>query len=130
MDSVRIGIGALSLLSFATPIFAQNDPRDLPGKAEAVFKSYCYRCHGQNGTNEGGLNYVADLQQLVKRRKVTPSDSAKSRLFKRLLDADDPMPPAEEKSRPSAQEIAAVKAWIEAGAPAGKAAVSRKVMTA
>jgi tetratricopeptide (TPR) repeat protein len=109
-----LGVGCA--LNFPSAALAQTAPRDLAEKAHAVFKRTCYRCHGQDGANEGGINYIADLKQLVARRKVVPGDPDKSRLFKRLLDADDPMPPAEEKQRPTAAEIALVKQWIAAGA--------------
>ena len=39
------------------------------------------------------------------------------------------MPPPEEKPRPSDAEIAAVKAWIEAGAPAGAAVEPRTLLS-
>lgn len=102
---------------------AAEDPRELAAKAQAVFKSHCYRCHGQDGAIEGGLNYVSDLAKLVARKKVVPGNPSASRLFKRLDDGT--MPPPEEKPRPSDAEIAAVKEWIAAGAPAGTSAEER-----
>src|SRR5207302_396377 len=76
-----------------------------------------YRCHGQNGRNEGGFNYVLDRQQLVSRKKIVPGQPAKSKLYRRLASEDNPMPPEEEKPRPSKDDIAIVKQWIEMGAP-------------
>jgi tetratricopeptide (TPR) repeat protein len=90
---------------------------DVAAKAAAVLKAHCHRCHGLDGANEGGFNYALDRRQLVNRGKVVPGDPAKSKLFKRLTSEDDPMPPEEEKPRPTADDIAAVKRWIEAGAP-------------
>src|SRR5262245_65710627 len=81
-----IAIGCLLLVAPATAP-AQSSPQELADKAHNVFKAHCYRCHGQNGANEGGLNYIVDLQQLVNRRKVVPGEPAKSRLLKRMLDA-------------------------------------------
>ncbi len=89
---------------------------DLSKKALSVLRTHCHRCHGQDGTNEGGFNFVLDRRQLVNRGKVIPGDTAKSKLFKRLASEDDPMPPEEEKNRPSKDEIAVIKKWIEAGA--------------
>ncbi len=97
----------------------------LARQARDVLKTYCYRCHGQDGANEGGFNYVADLKQLVARRKVVPGAPGKSKLLRRLQDADDPMPPPEEKKRPSADEIALLRRWVEAGATADEAAPLR-----
>ncbi|MCI0684738.1 MAG: tetratricopeptide repeat protein [Gemmataceae bacterium] len=132
MDSMWQGIGVACLFTSigVGPATAQPAPQALADNARGVFKTHCYRCHGQNGANEGGLNYVADLQQLVGRRKVMPGNPAKSRLLKRMLDADDPMPPAEEKQRPSAADIATIRAWIEAGAPHGDAAAPPRQLTA
>ena len=104
-----------------------DDPKELAAKTQAVFKTHCYRCHGQDGAIEGGLNYVADLSKLVARKKVVPGNPAASRLFKRLDDGT--MPPPEEKPRPSDAEIAAVKAWIAAGAPAGTSAEQRALIS-
>ena len=96
---------------------AAPSPEELARKAREVFAAHCYRCHGKEGANEGGFNYVLDRQRLLQRRKVVPGEPAKSRLFRRLSSADDPMPPAEEKERPGAADIALIKQWIEAGAP-------------
>ena len=86
------------------------------GKVRDILKNHCHRCHGQDGANEGGFNYVTDLRRLVERKKVLPGEPGKSRLIKRILNPDDPMPPAEEKVRPSPEEIALLKQWIAAGA--------------
>jgi tetratricopeptide (TPR) repeat protein len=90
---------------------------DLARKVRLVFERNCYRCHGNDGANEGGFNYVLDRRRLLERRKVVPGEPAKSRLFRRLSSDDNPMPPEDEKPRPSAGDIALVKRWIEAGAP-------------
>src|SRR5207244_1172357 len=82
-----------------------------------IFKANCYRCHGQEGTVEGGMNYILELKTLVSRKKIEPGDPAKSKLFKRLTSRDNPMPPDDEKIRPSESDITTVKKWIEAGAP-------------
>jgi tetratricopeptide (TPR) repeat protein len=111
-------VPALAVFLVCTlPVAAQPADRELAHKAQAILKTNCYRCHGQDGANEGGFNYVADLRQLVSRRRVTPGDPAKSKLIKRIVHPDDPMPPAEEKVRPSPADIALLKKWIEAGAP-------------
>jgi tetratricopeptide (TPR) repeat protein/mono/diheme cytochrome c family protein len=95
----------------------QPAPPELAKKAQQVLKTNCYRCHGQDGANEGGFNYVLDRRQLVNRRKIVPGDLAKSKILRRILNAVDPMPPVEEKVRPNQDDIALLKKWIEAGAP-------------
>ena len=109
--------------------YCGDSARELAQKAHAILKTNCYRCHGQDGANEGGFNYVADLRQLVSRRRVVPGDAAKSRLLKRITNADDPMPPAEAKVRPSADDIALLKKWIDAGAPAAEESTPRAFLS-
>jgi len=113
-------LGMVALLIAPGVAAAQTTPGDLAAQAQTILKQHCYRCHGQDGANEGGLNFVADLKQLVARRRVVPNEPGKSKLLRRLLDADDPMPPAEEKKRPTPADIAVIKQWIEAGAPSAE----------
>jgi mono/diheme cytochrome c family protein len=112
MTRSRLPLAALFAV-FAAPAAAQEP--QLAEKARAVLKTHCYRCHGQEGAVEGGLNYVADLGKLVGRKKVVPGNADESRLFKRM--ADGTMPPPDEQPRPSEADLAAVRAWIAAGAP-------------
>jgi mono/diheme cytochrome c family protein len=53
----------------------------LTQRVHDMFKANCYRCHGQDGENEGGLNYVADLRTLVSRNKVVPGKPEESVVF-------------------------------------------------
>src|SRR5207253_11401975 len=62
-----------------------------------------------------GFNYILDLEKLVAREKVIPGMPDKSRLYRRVKRGE--MPPEEEKARPTAQEVALLGQWIEAGAP-------------
>jgi tetratricopeptide (TPR) repeat protein len=105
----------------------EADKATLARKAQDVLRTHCYRCHGQNGVAEGGLNYVTDLGKMVTRDKVVPGDARRSRIYKRLVSTDNPMPPDDEKARPSTADVALIKQWIEAGAPPGKAAEARQV---
>src|SRR5438128_2845472 len=112
----------LALVGFALFLItphssAAEDAKTLAARAQAILKTNCHRCHGQDGSVEGGMNYVIDLKALVARRKVIPGSPARSRLFKRVTSADNPMPPEEEKVRPSKEEIAVLEQWIQAGAP-------------
>src|SRR5579871_5772023 len=56
----------------------EPDPPALARQALDVLKANCHRCHGQDGANEGGFNYVLDAARLVARKKVLPGDPAKS----------------------------------------------------
>jgi tetratricopeptide (TPR) repeat protein len=114
----------LLLFALALPGRAgtREESASLGRKARDLLQTYCYRCHGKDGANEGGLNYILDRDRLVARRKVVPGQPTKSRLFKRLTSAADPMPPAEEKARPGKDDVLLLRAWIAAGAPAAEAA--------
>ena len=85
--------------------------------AHAILNKYCYRCHGEDGTSEGGFNFVLNLPKLVG-TYVTAKDSAHSLIYERMTATNDSaMPPIGEEPRPSPEELAALKAWIESGAP-------------
>ena len=103
-------------LPAAAPITAQGEALAL--QTQAVLKANCYRCHGEEGASEGGFNFALNLQKLAQ-TLVKPGNAAGSALYERLTATDDSaMPPIGETPRPSATDIATVKAWIEAGAPA------------
>ncbi len=121
----RLGVTALAAL--ALPFVARaEDKTALARQAQMILKTNCYRCHGQEGANEGGFNYVLDRERLVAGRKIVPGDSAQSRLFKKLRKEE--MPPEDEKPRPSREEIAVIQRWIEAGAPDFNAAPAPRTM--
>src|SRR5687768_13357484 len=88
---------------------------DIATAAKIALDRNCARCHA-NGQSEGGIGFLLDAKELVARKKVIPGDAAKSLLLKKVQSGE--MPPEDEKPRPSAEEIAALKAWIDAGAPA------------
>jgi serine/threonine-protein kinase len=88
-------------------------------KAAEVLTKYCYRCHGENGSKEGGFSYVLDQSQLLARKKVLPGDAAGSKLFKKVKRKE--MPPPDEVTDPNLlptdADVAALEKWIQAGAP-------------
>src|SRR5262245_54298958 len=105
----------IPVLVAAAPARADEAADRLAAAARAVLEKTCARCHA-NGQAEGGFNFLLDVKQLVERKRVIAGDSAKSRLFKKVQSGE--MPPEDEKPRPTADDIAALKAWIDAGAPA------------
>ena len=110
-------------LAVAAPARADEDPARLAAAAQAVLAKTCARCHA-GGQSEGGFGFVLDAKQLVERKKVIAGDAAKSRLFKKVQAGE--MPPEDEKPRPTPDEVAALKAWIDAGAPAFPEAPAQK----
>ncbi|MCH8043684.1 MAG: PSD1 domain-containing protein [Planctomycetes bacterium] len=83
-----------------------------------IFRARCFECHGPK---EQEARLRLDVRRIVfsggeTGPAVTPGDSAGSLLIKRVLakDEDERMPP---EGKPlSADEIALVRAWIDAGA--------------
>jgi tetratricopeptide (TPR) repeat protein/mono/diheme cytochrome c family protein len=119
----------VSILGLGSSLSFAEEKTDLTGKARQVFRTNCYRCHGQEGAVEGGMNYVLDLTKLVSRKKVVPGEPAKSKIFKRLISKTNPMPPEEEKSRPSPADIEIIRQWIEVGAPDGATHGDRQLIS-
>jgi WD40 repeat protein/mono/diheme cytochrome c family protein len=92
---------------------------DLARRAQAVLRKSCYRCHGEDGAVEGGMNYLLDRDKLVARRKIIPGAAEKSPLYRPLVKGS--MPPAGQSPRPSRDEILLVRRWIDSGAPGARA---------
>jgi hypothetical protein len=99
----------------AVPVVAE-DKEKLARLTQEKLATYCYRCHGENGTVEGGLNYLMDSAKLVARKKVKPGEPASSRLLRRVVEGE--MPPEGENPRPTKEDIALLERWVAAGAPA------------
>jgi WD40 repeat protein len=98
---------------------------ELARRARDVLKLHCHRCHGKDGTVEGGMSYILDRDRLVARNKIVPGKPAESPLLKRMQAGK--MPPPDESPRPTPDEIKLVERWIDAGAPsADQPAVPRK----
>ena len=85
MKQPVFGRGLLLLLMgwmFASgPVQAAD--ANLAVKATAILNVNCHRCHGQDGTSEGGINYMLDTAKLIARKKVIPGQAEQSPLFKR-----------------------------------------------
>src|SRR5713226_5845651 len=110
------GLILLSLAGAGLAGAADPDPGALARKAQDVLKANCHRCHGHDGSVEGGMNYVLDLEKLVAHRKVVAGKTEQSPLFRRV--ATGKMPPPGANPRPGDADIAVLRQWIEAGAPA------------
>ena len=102
---------------------AQEAPQELAARAQGILERNCGKCHGQAGTNAGGVNYILDVKKLVEKKRVVPGDPAKSRLVRLVSDGE--MPPEDEKVRPSKEDLATLEKWVRAGAPAFVAAAAR-----
>ncbi len=74
-----------------------------------MLQKYCGKCHAAKA--EGDLGYITDSKRLVTEGYVVPGDASRSQLMRRIVDGE--MPPESVKLRPSATEIAALRAWID-----------------
>ena len=101
--------------------------KEVAKKVHSLFKTYCYRCHGENGAAEGGLNFILDLEKLATRKLGLAGNPEKSRLYRRVHKEE--MPPEDESLRPGPAEVALLKRWIEDGAPTPGVTVSPAVYT-
>ncbi len=111
----------------ANPPLTGGEQAELARQAQAILKASCHRCHGQDGSLEGGMNYVLDRDKLITRKKIIPGQAEQSPLFKRI--ASGKMPPAGEMPRPAAAEVALLRRWIDGGAPAGSPTLARAAVT-
>lgn len=108
----------------STKVVASNP--ELFSQATAVLKQHCYRCHGEQGSNEGGFNVVLNRERLVSRHYVEPGKPDDSLLLARIRDGE--MPP-EGEQQISKEEIATLERWIEAGAPEGETSPPRQFVS-
>src|SRR5436190_6211770 len=112
---MRIAFALGLFLSLTTPAPAA-DPTDLARNALSVLKANCYRCHGQDANGEGGFGGVLDPTVLRERKLIVPGDAEQSKLFRRVTKGQ--LRPPDESPRPTPADVAVLKAWIDAGAPA------------
>ncbi|MBG85707.1 MAG: hypothetical protein CMO80_02260 [Verrucomicrobiales bacterium] len=82
-------------------------------KVKAIFKNKCYKCHG-NGKSKGGYTIDSKSGAMDAITVGRPDASLLVRLVRRD-DPDDAMPP-KESDKLSPAEVAAVVAWVKAGA--------------
>jgi uncharacterized membrane protein/mono/diheme cytochrome c family protein len=93
----------------------------LAAQTLAIFGEKCFSCHTtQSKPKPKKFNYVDDLAKLAANPKfIVPGDPDKSVLYKQIV--EDEMPPEDSDVQPltPAQRMV-VRAWIAAGAPAGR----------
>ena len=91
--------------------------RKVGEKAIAILKTHCFRCHGEAGADEGGFDFALSREKLVSAGYVVIDNASESTLYQRMQSTDSPMPPEGESPRPTAEELAVVRDWIQMGAP-------------
>src|SRR4051812_49875307 len=113
------------VLAFAAPAFAADTaPKATYSQVRAIFAQHCLSCHDSK-EQEGSL-ILETHQSLMKGGNsgavIVPGKAAESLLVQQIEHAKKPfMPPPKKGDKLSPQEIAVIRAWIDAGAPAPQA---------
>lgn len=106
---------------------ASASSAELATQAEQVLRAHCYRCHGEEGADEGGFNFVLRRDRLVQGdRYVHPGEPENSRLLARITAGE--MPPGGEQG-PTKDDIETLRRWIAAGAPDFAAPLDRPFLS-
>ncbi len=104
-----------SARALAAPTWAQ---------VRAIFANHCLSCHD---AKEADGELVMESYELLmkggeKGRDIIPGRSSESRLFQQITHQIKPfMPPPKKAAKLPEEEIALIRAWIDAGAPGPKA---------
>ena len=108
------------------PPFPPEDPQrptppvvprsELAEQAREIFLQHCWECH-QVKVAEGGIKILNHELLTVTRKVVIPGRPEDSELYQLLVTPDETKRMPLERPRLSDEEIADVRAWIEAGAP-------------
>src|SRR5690349_9767990 len=110
---------------------AEEAPVDYATRIAPLLTKYCAGCHnGKEHEGKLSLESFADLQKGGEHGvAVLPGQADSSRLIRVLTGAAEPKMPPEGEKAPTAEEIALLKAWINAGAkgPDG-AEINRKIL--
>lgn len=115
----------LALMTFTMADEAKPASPDFNTQVAPIFKKYCNGCHNAD-EKEGGLvleSFDSTLKGGKRGAVIVPGKSDLSRLVLTVEKKIKPVMPPEGNEGPKADEIAILKAWIEAGAkgPSGKA---------
>ena len=109
----------------ASPPAPDGDP-SLPCEVSVVLGTYCGACHGET-PNFGAPMPLVTLADLQKPVAAQPGKLMYDLVLERMEDLQRPMPPAPNPAADAA-DIAVVRAWVESGAPAGKACEGQGAM--
>jgi len=82
-----------------------------------VMSNTCFACHGPDEEeNHSGLRLDSFEAAVDEGGAIEPGDAEQSAVYQRLMDGDDPMPPAEFLHQLTDYEKAVFKRWIDQGA--------------
>jgi len=104
-------------LASAVPLSAAEPP-DFNADVLPVFRKYCIGCHNAEDA-EGSLvleDHARTLKGGGEGIVLTAGRSAESRLWKVVSGQVEPQMPPKDSPQPTADELAVIKLWIDAGA--------------
>ena len=109
----------LPSLVFLSALFLHGDKIDFAREVLPILSNKCFACHGPD-TKEKKLVRL-DLEGLAKEdlggyHAIDPGDLEQSELLYRIIDEDDPMPPADFGKTLTKQEKEVIQKWILSGA--------------
>lgn len=112
------------LFSLASSLMAADKSPDYQQVVAPILQKYCAGCH--NGDDHEGEFSVESFDELQKGGEhgaaVLAGDPGSSRMIRLVTGAAEPKMPPADKPQPTAEEVAVLKAWVEAGAkgPSGQ----------
>ena len=117
MKNYRFIFSPLFLIAVLTTSIASAAP-DYSTDVAPLLKKYCVGCHnGDDLEGDLSLETFADLQKGGENGPpLVAGESAKSLLIQLITGEEEPQMPPEDNAAPTAEEIAIIKAWVDAGA--------------
>ena len=116
-------MAAVFFSCFAEPVSAAEPATvDFNRDIRPILSDHCFECHGPDAEQRQAELRLDNRDGLFRKTdehsSVVPGDSAKSELFRRISsrDPDLQMPPADSGRELTANQISAIKQWIESGA--------------
>jgi hypothetical protein len=135
--TARLGAWLPAMLAMlATPaVPAADEPPSPQGdparaRAEEIFRQQvrpmlegrCLNCHGDGEELEGDLDLRSRLAMIRGGKSgpaLVPGNALASLIYQSVRRTDEKMMPPKDRERPRPEEVAALRSWIEAGAPWG-----------
>jgi serine/threonine-protein kinase len=131
MKKIGLVLSLVCVVLSSGRLSAQKDDEKaaVATRVRALLKQYCHRCHGVDFQVEG-LD-ILKRDTLIARRAdgepyVVPGKADQSSLYKVF---GTTMPPKKIRERPTAEDRALIKKWIEAGAPDFTSAQARSFIS-
>jgi len=111
------------LIGFLTSLTAHAEPVNFSREVLPILSEHCFHCHGPDEkARKAKLRLDTEAGATAREEPViVRGKSSESELILRITstDAEEMMPPPEEKSRLTAKQIEILKRWVDEGAPWG-----------